>query len=204
MRAKLKDIYADARHLARARRRVRRGDPLDSAENVRARHPRRDGGVRRREGGRDPRRARPRGAAAHGPDRPVRRPHRRAVRPRRHGRRALHAEAAPPRRRQDPRAQHRALQPGHPAAARRQGAVRRPAPRRDGGVGARGLRRRLRAAGVPDREVRRRAGPHAHLRVDREGRVRARARACRRASTCSSRSSRRSVSTSSSSKTRAS
>ena len=36
----------------------------------------------------------------------------------------------------------RPVQPGHPAAAGRQGAVRRPAIRRDGGVGARGVRRR--------------------------------------------------------------
>ena len=41
----------------------------------------------------------------------------------------------------------------HPAAARRQGAVRRSAPRRDGSVGAGSLRRRLRAAGVPHRQV---------------------------------------------------
>ena len=91
--------------------------------------------------------------------------------------------------------------PRHPAAAGRQGAVRRPAPRRDGGLGARGLRRRLRAAGVPDRQVRRRRRPHAHVRVDREGRERRSSPVCPRASTCSSRSCRRSGSTSSSSKT---
>ena len=51
---------------------------------------------------------------------------------------------------------HRALLARHPAAARRQGAVRRPAPRRDGGLGDGGLRRGLLAAGVPDGEVRRR------------------------------------------------
>ena len=39
----------------------------------------------------------------------------------------LHAQAAPPGRRQDPRPFHRPLQPGHPAAAGRQGAVWRPA-----------------------------------------------------------------------------
>jgi DNA-directed RNA polymerase subunit beta len=44
---------------------------------------------------------------------------------------------------------------GHPAAAGRQGAVRRPALRRDGGVGARGLRRRVHAAGDADHQVRR-------------------------------------------------
>ena len=55
----------------------------------------------------------------------------------------------------------------HPAAAGRQGAVRRPALRRDGGVGPRGLRRRLHAAGDPDREVGRRGRPHQGLRGDR-------------------------------------
>src|SRR5947207_1471334 len=52
----------------------------------------------------------------------------------------VHPEAAPPRRRQDPRALDRAVLARHPAAARRQGAVRRPALRRDGGLGARGVR----------------------------------------------------------------
>ena len=45
--------------------------------------------------------------------------------------------------------------PGHPAAAGRQGAVRRPALRRDGGVGARGLRLRLHPAGDAHDQVRR-------------------------------------------------
>ena len=49
---------------------------------------------------------------------------------------------APPGRGQDPRPLDRPIQPDHPAAAGRQGAVRRPALRRDGGLGARGLRRR--------------------------------------------------------------
>src|SRR3712207_7570067 len=48
-------------------------------------------------------------------------------------------------RRQDPRALDRPVLARDPAAAGRQGAVRRPALRRDGGVGARGLRRRLRS-----------------------------------------------------------
>src|SRR5205085_4482364 len=55
----------------------------------------------------------------------------------------------------------------------RQGAVRRAAPGRDGSVGDGGLRGRLFAAGVPHREVGRRGGPDAHVRVDRQGRVRA-------------------------------
>ena len=67
------------------------------------------------------------------------------VRPQGDGRLHLHAEAAPPGGRQDPRALDRPVQPRHPAAAGRQGAVRRPALRRDGGVGARGLRRGLHA-----------------------------------------------------------
>ena len=57
--------------------------------------------------------------------------------------------------------------PRHPAAAGRQGAVRRPALRRDGGVGARSLRRRLHAAGDADGEVGRRGRPHQGLRGDR-------------------------------------
>ena len=85
-------------------------------------------------------------------------------------------EAAPPGRRQDPRPLDRPVLAGHAAAARRQGAVRRPASRRDGGVGARGVRRGLHAAGDADRQVRRRGRSHAHVRGDRQGRERARAR----------------------------
>ena len=57
------------------------------------------------------------------------------------------AQAAPPGGRQDPRAFDRALTASSPAAAGRQGAVRRPAFRRDGGLGAGSLRRRLHLAG---------------------------------------------------------
>ena len=96
-----------------------------------------------------------------------RRPHGRDVRAQGDGGLHLHAEAAPSGGRQDPRAFDRAVQPGDPAAAGRQGAVRRPALRRDGGVGAGGLRRRLHAAGDADGEVRRRVGPHQGLRGDR-------------------------------------
>ena len=146
----------------------RRGDPVARAERG-ARRPRGDGGLRRRGRARDQgeldragsrRRVRWCSSTA-APASPS---------TRRHGRRALHAEAPPPRRRQDPRPQHRAVQPRHPAAAGRQGAVRWPATRRDGGVGDGGLRRRLRAAGVPDGQVRRRPRPHADVRVDRQGR----------------------------------
>ncbi len=51
--------------------------------------------------------------------------------------------------------------PHHPAAAGRQGAVRWPALRRDGGVGARGLRRGEHPPGAAHSEVRRRHGSRA-------------------------------------------
>ena len=79
----------------------------------------------------------------------------------------LHTEAPPSGRRQDPRPLHRPLQPRHPAAAGRQGAVRRPALRRDGGVGAGGLRRRLHAAGDADHQVGRRGRTHQGVRIHR-------------------------------------
>ena len=92
-----------------------------------------------------------------GPDLALRRPHRRALRPPGDRRLHVHAQAQPPGRRQDACAFHRPVQPRHPAAAGRQGAVRRPALRRDGSVGARSLRRGLHAAGDADRQV----GRHA-------------------------------------------
>jgi DNA-directed RNA polymerase subunit beta len=55
----------------------------------------------------------------------------------------------------------RPVLPRHPAAAGRQGAVRRPALRRDGSVGARGLRRRALPAGDADGQVGRRDRPLA-------------------------------------------
>ena len=128
-----------------------------------------------------------------------RRPHRRAVRPRGHRRLHLHAQAPPPGGGQDPRPLHRPLQPHHPAAAGRQGPVRRPALRRDGGLGARGLRRREHPAGAPDRQVGRRHGPRPDLRGHRQGRGHPAARACPSRSRCSSRSSRAWASTSRSS-----
>ena len=60
--------------------------------------------------------------------------------------------------------------PHHAAAARRQGPVRRPAVRRDGGLGARGLRRGLHAPGAPHGQVRRRGGAFEGLRGHRQGR----------------------------------
>ena len=99
----------------------------------------RDRRLRRRERGPDPGRAQLDGTAepARGrQDRALRWPHRRAVRPAGHGRPDLHAQAPPPGRGQDPRPVDRPLLADHPAAAGRQGAVRRPAIRRDGGLGA--------------------------------------------------------------------
>ena len=105
----------------------------------------------------------------------LQRPHRRAVRPAGHGRLHVHPEAAAPGGRQDPRALHRPVLAGHPAAAGRQGAVRRPALRRDGGVGARGIRRRVHPAGDADHQVRRHGRPRQGLRGDRQGREHPRA-----------------------------
>ena len=105
-----------------------------------------------------------------GQDHALRRHDRRALRAAGHGRLHLHAEAVAPGGRQDPRALDRTVLAHHAAAAGRQGAVRRPAVRRDGGLGPRGLRRLLHAAGAADGQVRRRRGPLAGLRGDRQGR----------------------------------
>ena len=59
----------------------------------------------------------------------LRRTHRSSLRPGSHRRRHVHAEAQPPRGRQDPRPVHRTVLAGHPAAPGRQGPVRRPAVR---------------------------------------------------------------------------
>ena len=85
------------------------------------------------------------------------------VRPPCHRRPSLYPEAAPSGGRQDPRPFHWPLQPGYPAAAGRQGAVRWPAFRRDGGVGASGLRRRAHPAGNADGQVGRRGRTYACL-----------------------------------------
>ena len=107
-----------------------------------------------------------------------RRHDRRALRAEGDGRLHLHAEAQPPGRRQDPRPLHRAVLADHAAAAGRQGAVRRPALRRDGGLGARGVRRRPHPAGAAHGQVRRRLRPRQDLRGDRQGRHGLHARAC--------------------------
>ena len=105
----------------------------------------------------------------------LQRPQRRALRAEGHRRLHVHPQAAPPRGRQDPRAEHRPVLARHPAAAGRQGAVRRPALRRDGGVGARGVRRRLHAAGDADHQVRRHRRAREGVRGDRQGREHRRA-----------------------------
>ena len=62
------------------------------------------------------------------------------------------------------------VQPRYPTTARRQGAVRRPALRRNGSLGARGVRRGLYAAGDADGEVGRRGRTHQDVREHRQGR----------------------------------
>ena len=140
--------------------------------------------LRRGEGGRDRdgprelaaqrRRAAPGRRARQG--RALRRAQRPSVRPADHGGLDLHPEAVAPGRRQDPRPVHRPVLDDHPAAVGRQGPVRRPAVRRDGGVGPGGLRRGLRPPGAPDHQVRRRAGPGQGLRGHRQGGEHPRAR----------------------------
>ncbi len=106
----------------------------------------------------------------------VRRPHRRAGRCAHHRGLHLHAQAAPPGRRQDPRPFDRAVLDDHPAAAGREGPVRWPALRRDGGLGPEGLRGRLRPAGDAHHQVRRHDRPREGLRGDRQGRQHPRGR----------------------------
>ena len=124
-------------------------------------HPGGDPGVRRRQAGGPARpaqehAARPRRQQARRRERQghaVRRPYRRTVPQADLGGLHVHAEAAPPGRRQDSRPFDRPVLDDHAAAAGRQGPVRRPALRRDGGVGPRGLRRRLHAARDDDHQV---------------------------------------------------
>ncbi len=87
----------------------------------------------------------------------------------------LHLEARPPRGRQDPRPLDGAVLDDHPAAPGREGPVRWAALRRDGGVGPRGLRGRLRPAGAAHHQVRRRPRSGQGLRGHREGREHSRA-----------------------------
>ena len=81
------------------------------------------------------------------------------------------------------------VQPGHAAAAGRQGAVRRPALRRDGSLGAGAYGAQLRAPGDAHRQVRRRERPHQGLREHRPGRARPSRAGMPSRSTCWSRKS---------------
>ena len=110
------------------------------------------------------------GSAEERQDRALRRDDRTAVRTGRDGRLHLHAETVAPGRRQNPRPLDRAVLAHHAAAARRQGAVRRPAIRRNGGVGARSVRRGAHPPGAAHGEVGRRHGTGEDLRGDRQGR----------------------------------
>ena len=107
MRDRLKTVDGEARGQEDDRRpRGRRGHGHGAP--ARARNPHRDAGLRRPDRGRDQGRAPSRRHAGFGPDRALRRPHRRGVPRRRHGRDHVHDEAAPPGRRQDPRPLDRA------------------------------------------------------------------------------------------------
>ncbi len=161
VKARLKTVYGETYE---AEIDARSADQIiELADNLVTGVPMATPGVRRRQGSRCRGDAGSGGPAPLGPVGPVRRTHRRHVRPQGDRGHHLHAQAAPSRGRQDPRAFDRPLQPRHPAAAGRQGPVRRPALRRNGGLGPAGLWRRLYAAGNADGEVRRRGRPHQGL-----------------------------------------
>ncbi len=124
------------------------------------------GSGRRPGGERDPA---GRGALTRGQGAAARRPLGRVLHVRRHRRLDLHDETVAPGRRQDSRAFDRAVFARDPAAARRQGAIRRPAVRRDGSVGARSLRGGAHAAGDLDCQVGRRERPQPGVRGHRQG-----------------------------------
>jgi len=84
----------------------------------------------------------------------LRRSHRRALRSGSHGRLHVHPEIGPSGGRQDPCSVDRSVLARHAAAAGRQGPVRRPAFRRNGSLGARGLRCSAYAARIVDHQVR--------------------------------------------------
>ena len=186
---RLAAIYGDAADLAEF------GDAAGARARGQSaqRHPGGHAGVRRRprERHRAPARGRRMRRVRAGD--PGRRSHRRAVRSQGDGRLHLHAQARPSGRRQDPRPLGRSVQPGHPAAARRQGPVRRPALRRDGVLGVAGLRRGLHPAGDADGQVRRRLRADQDLRGDRPRRGHLRGGHSRVRSTSWSRSCRRSA-----------
>ena len=129
-------------------------------------------GIRRRARTRDQSPAQAGGPAGFGQDRPARRHDGRQVRTARNGRLHLHAETVAPGGRQDSRSFHRTVLAHHPATAGWQGAVRWPALRRNGSVGAGSVRRGVHPAGTADGEVGRRVRPHQDLRGHRQGRSR--------------------------------
>ena len=150
----------------------RRPDSRDASRlgRARARPLLRDAGLRRRDRGRNQEVARGGRTAARRKDEARRRHDGRAVRAGRDGGLHLHAQAVAPGRRQDPRTLDRAVLAHHAAAARRQGAVRRTALRRNGGLGARGLWRGAHPPGAAHGQIRRRDGTGEDLRGDRQGR----------------------------------
>ncbi len=121
--------------LQRAARRLGRRVGGGSGREPQARRADRHAGVRRGARARHRHHAGAGGPARFGTVDALRRALGRGLRPQGDGGLHLHAEAAPPGGRQDPRALDRAILARHPAAVGRQGAVRRPALRRDGGVG---------------------------------------------------------------------
>jgi DNA-directed RNA polymerase beta subunit len=137
-----------------------------------ARHAHRNAGLRRCARGRHQRVAAGRGSARRRQDVAARRTLGRTFQPSDHRRLHLHAQARASRRRQDPRAFDRSVLDDHATAAGRQGPVRRPAFRRDGSVGARGVRRGVHAARTLDGQVRRRRRARQDVRSDRQGRER--------------------------------
>jgi DNA-directed RNA polymerase subunit beta len=113
-----------------------------------------------------------RGPADVGQDHPARRHDGREVRTAGHGGLHLHVETVAPGGRQDSRAFHRAVLADHAATAGWQGAVRRPAFRRNGSLGSRSVRRGVHLARIADREVGRRLRTHQNLRGHRQRRGR--------------------------------
>ena len=104
-------------------------------------------------------------------NRSLRRHDRREIRSEGHGRLHLHDEAFAPGRRQDSRAEHRAVFADHSAAAGRKSSVRRPEIRRNGSLGVEGIRRGQYPAGASDRQVRRHSGKDQDLRSHRQRRI---------------------------------
>jgi DNA-directed RNA polymerase subunit beta len=101
----------------------------------------------------------------------LRRPHRRRLRQQGDGGLQVHPQAQPHGGRQDPPALDRPVLAHHPAAVGRQGAVRRPALRRDGSLGPRSVRSLAYPPRDTHHQVRRRHRPLQSLRVHHQGRA---------------------------------